>query len=138
MRYLGLDIGNKRIGIAVGSTEARIATPLRVLERKNIEQDAARILELVREYDVDAIIAGLPRHADNTPSEQEQVTRAYVAELAPLIGLPISLYDERFSTAAALGQQRARGISEKRGRGKLDADAAAVILQSFLDSLDHE
>ncbi|HZQ10360.1 MAG TPA: Holliday junction resolvase RuvX [Anaerolineae bacterium] len=136
MRYLGLDIGNRRIGIAVGSTEARIATPLRVLERKNIEHDAARILDLVREYDVDAIIAGLPRNADNTPSEQEQLTRAYVAQLTPLLGLPISLYDERFSTFAALLQQRARGIREKRGRAKLDADAAAVILQSFLDSLE--
>jgi len=136
VRYLGLDIGNRRIGIAVGSTEARIATPLRVLERKNIEHDAARILDLVREYDVDAIIAGLPRNADNTPSEQEQLTRAYVAQLTPLLGLPISLYDERFSTFAALLQQRARGIREKRGRAKLDADAAAVILQSFLDSLE--
>ncbi len=136
VRYLALDVGNKRVGVAVGSNEARIATPLDVLQRASIEQDAARLLKLIQEYDVEQIIAGLPRNADNSASEQEALTRAYIAKLEPLLGLPMSFYDERFSTAVALNQQRNRGISEKRGRATLDANAAAVILQDFLDSLE--
>lgn len=136
LRYLALDVGNKRIGIAVGSSEARIATPLTVIERASIEQDAARVLNIVREYDVEHIIVGLPRNANSTPSEQERLTRNYIEQLKPALALPFTFYDERYSTSAAMRQQRARGISEKRGRATLDANAAAVILQDFLDNLE--
>lgn len=138
MRYLALDVGNKRVGVAVGSSEARIATPLTVIERTRVEQDAARVLELAREYEVEQIIVGLPRNADNSASAQEELTRAYVKQLEPALHLPITFYDERYSTSAALAQQRARGTSEKRGRATLDANAAAVILQDFFDQLDLE
>lgn len=149
MRYLGLDIGHKRIGIAVGNSEARIATPLGVIERRTLKQDAERILEFIRQYEVEALVVGLPRHSDNTESDQSAATRAYVAQLQPLLGLPVHFFDERFSTAAALAQQRERqrviaqntrprraiAQSEKHGRAMLDAAAAAVILQDFLDEL---
>lgn len=138
MRYLALDVGNKRVGVAVGSSEARIATPLTVIERTSVEQDAARILVIAREYEVEQIIVGLPRNADNSTSEQETLTRAYIAQLESALHLPITFYDERYSTSAALAQQRARGVNEKRGRATLDANAAAVILQDFFDQLDVE
>lgn len=136
MRYLALDVGNRRIGVAVGSSEARIATPLTVIERMKTEQDAARLLELVREYEVEAIIVGLPRNTNETPGEQETLTRNYVNRLKPALGMPICFHDERYSTSAAMIQQRARGLNEKRGRATLDANAAAVILQDYLDSLE--
>jgi putative Holliday junction resolvase len=135
MRYLGLDVGNKRIGVAVGSTEGGIASPLKVLARRSIEQDAAELTGIVREYDVDEIVVGLPHHADGSTSEQETRTRDYLSRLAPLLDLPVSFYDERYSTAVAMQSQRERGFSEKQGRGTLDANAAAVILQDFLDNL---
>lgn len=138
MRYLALDVGNKRVGVAVGSSEARIATPLSVIERTSVEQDAARILAIAREYEVEQIIVGLPRNADNSTSEQETLTRAYIAQLESVLDLPITFYDERYSTLAALAQQRTRGVNEKRGRATLDANAAAVILQDFFDQLDIE
>ncbi len=134
MRYLALDVGNKRVGVAVGSSEGRIATPRAVILRASIEQDSARILELVREYEVEQIIVGLPRHADNTASAQEKLTRRYIEQLRPLLKLPITFHDERYSTATAMQQQRARGMNEKRGRATIDAGAAAVILQDFLDN----
>lgn len=134
MRYLGLDVGNKRIGVAVASTELRLATPLRVIERKSVVADAACLNELVREYDADAVVVGLPHNADGTESEQERRTRTFVAELQMHMQLPIHFQDERFSTTMALAMQRERGVSEKQGRVRVDASAAAVILQEFMDN----
>lgn len=136
MRYLALDVGNKRIGVAVGSSEIRLATPLTVIHRTTLEQDAARLLASVREYDVDEIIVGLPHNADGTVSEQEGLTVKYMEQLRPALGLPITFYDERYSTSVAMQQQRTRGVNEKRGRATLDASAAAVILQDYFASLD--
>ncbi len=136
MRYLALDVGNQRVGVAVGNSELRLATPLRVIQRTSIEQDAARLLELVREYDAETIVVGLPRNADNTPSAQETLTRHFVDALKPFIALPFVWHDERYSTSAALQQQRARGVNEKRSRATLDANAAAVILQDYLDAME--
>jgi putative Holliday junction resolvase len=134
MRYLALDVGNKRVGIAVGSSEGGIASPLRVMPRQSVDQDAALLKDIIREYDVDEIIVGLPHNADGSTSEQETRTHSYVSRLGPLLGVPVSFYDERYSTSIAMQSQRQRGVSEKQGRGTLDANAAAVILQDFLDS----
>lgn len=135
MRYLALDVGNKRVGVAVGSSEGRIASPLAVIRRGTIEQDAAALSRLVREYDVEQLVVGLPRNTNNTASDQEILTRRYVAQLEPALGLPVVYHDERYSTATAMQQQQERGLDEKRGRATLDANAAAVILQDFLDSI---
>src|SRR5437868_572359 len=94
MRYLALDVGNKRVGVAVGSSEGRLATPLTVIQRSTIEQDAARLLVIVGEYDVEEIIVGLPRNTNNTVSEQESLTRKYMDQLKPALALPITFYDE--------------------------------------------
>lgn len=135
MRYLGLDVGNKRVGVAVGSSEGRIATPLTVIQRANIERDIAALSKLIQEYDVEQLVVGLPRNTNNTESDQEKLTRGYIAEIEPALGLPVVFHDERYSTATAMQQQQARGLNEKRGRPTLDANAAAVILQEFLDSI---
>lgn len=135
MRYLGLDVGNKRVGVAVGNSETRIASPLAVMVRKTLAEDAAQVAEWVREYDVEQLVIGLPRNADASAGEQERLTRAYVEQLQTYIMLPFRFQDERYSTATAVRAQQARGLNEKRGRVTRDASAAAVILQDFLDSL---
>lgn len=140
MRYLALDVGNKRVGVAVGNSETRIASPLATLTRKTPAHDAAQLREWIREYDVEMLVVGLPRNADDSAGEQEALTRAYVeqiaAQLARLnIALPFRFQDERYSTATARHAQQTRGVNEKRGRATLDASAAAVILQDFLDAL---
>lgn len=136
MRYAALDVGNKRVGVAVGNSELRLATPLTVIQRSKPKSDAAQLNRILEEYSVEAIVVGLPRQSDERVGEQEELTRAYIAALEPFLALPIHFHDERFSTASAMAQQRERGVSEKRGRATLDASAAAVILQDFLDSLD--
>src|SRR5258708_39193409 len=90
MRYLALDVGNKRVGVAVGSGEGKIATPLTVIERSSIEQDAARLLKLIQAYDVEALVVGLPRNTNDMPGEQETRTRAYMKQLEKLVPLPVS------------------------------------------------
>lgn len=135
MRYLGLDVGNKRVGVAVGNSETRIASPLAVIVRKTPAEDAALVAGWIREYEVEVLVVGLPRNTDDSTGEQERLTRAYVAQLQPLIALPFQFQDERYSTATAQRAQQARGMNEKRGRVTLDASAAAVILQDYLDSL---
>ena len=135
MRYLGLDVGNKRVGVAVGNNELRLATPLGVIQRGTLEQDATKLRAYIDEYDAEKLVCGLPRNADNTSGEQETLTRTYVEQLAAAVGITFCFQDERYSTATALAQQRARGLDEKRGRATVDASAAAVILQDFLDSL---
>jgi putative Holliday junction resolvase len=134
MRYMALDIGNKRIGVAVGSSEACIASPLTVITRRTVAQDAAGLLELAKRYEVDAVIVGLPRNSDGSEGVQARLTREYVALLGPRLALPIRFYDERYSTFTAMAEQRGRGLDERRGRSTLDASAAAVILQDFFDS----
>lgn len=135
MRYLALDIGDKRIGVAVGNSVQRLATPLAVIARGRIEQDAERISAILREYDIDAIVVGLPRHADDTPSEQEKATLNYISRLAPHLNVPIHFHDERYSTWQARQAQRERGLKEAKGKKRIDSEAAAVFLQDFLDGL---
>ncbi len=134
MRYLALDVGNKRVGVAVGSTEGGIASPLAVIVRRTAEQDAAELGALVREYEVDELIVGLPQNTDGSRGEQVTLTQNYADRIQPLLGLPLQYHDERYSTAAAMQMQRQRGMNEKQGRKSVDAAAAAVILQDFLDS----
>lgn len=135
MRYLSLDVGNKRVGVAVGNSVTRLALPLAVITRTNPTQDAAQLAEMIRAYEVELLVVGLPRNADGGVGEQAALTRAYAAQLEALLALPLYFQDERYSTATAQRAQRARGFDAKRGRATLDASAAAVILQDFLDSL---
>jgi putative Holliday junction resolvase len=116
MRYLALDVGNKRVGVAVGNSDLRLATPLCIIERTSIERDAGRLRELAREYDAETIVVGLPRHADNTASAQETLTRNYVDALKPFVLLPFVFQDERYSTSAAMQQQRAPRSTRMRRR----------------------
>jgi putative Holliday junction resolvase len=98
-------------------------------------QDAAQLAEMIRAYEVELLVIGLPRNADGSVGEQAALTRAYAAQLEAQLALPLYFQDERYSTATAQRAQRARGFDAKRGRATLDASAAAVILQDFLDSL---
>ncbi len=134
MTLLALDVGTRRFGIAVGDTEVRLATPVRVIERATIEQDAARILKVAQNYDAKALVVGLPHELDGSIGAQAEIVLAYVERLARSLPLPIQFFDERHSTASALARRRAAGISDKRGRATIDAAAAAVILQDFLDA----
>lgn len=134
MKYLGLDIGDKRVGVACGDSDVRIATPLEVITRGSIEQDARALAKIVRDYDAEQLIVGLPRNMDGTQGAQADAARAYAEKIARALSLPLTLWDERLTTVEATRRTHATGARGKKSRRGLDAIAAAVILQDFLDS----
>jgi len=143
MKYLAIDFGEKRIGLAVSDPDGKMAFPHATHERAGHKRDTESLLQAVRGLNIEAIIFGLPRALnENTVSESETKTRTFAAILekamrAADLNLPIFWQDERFSTREALGAMRDAGISQKQGRNGdangTDARAAAIILQAFLD-----
>lgn len=134
MKYLGLDIGDKRVGVACGDAEVRIATPLAVIVRGSIEQDARTLAEIAREYDAAQLIVGLPRNMNGTHGAQADAVIAYAQNIARALQLPVIFWDERLTTIEATQRAHETGARGKKSRRHLDAIAAAVILQDFLDS----
>lgn len=129
-RTLALDVGDRRIGVAVSDASKLIARPLCVIDRKR-EDPLARIAALIVEQQADEVVVGMPFHADGQVSEQAQAVQAFVATMRDRLAVPVHMADERFTTQDArqiIGQRR------KRKRPKHDdAIAAAVILQRYLD-----
>lgn len=133
MNLLGIDVGERRIGVAMGESTLRLAVPVRVIERESIKHDAESIQELVREYDADRIVIGLPLLVDGSEGEQAARVRGFVDRLRTMVTTPFEFWDERFSTVEAMNAQRDAGHNTRSGRATIDASAAAVLLQSYLD-----
>jgi putative Holliday junction resolvase len=129
-RSLALDVGNRRIGVAVSDASKLIARPLCVIDRRR-EDALARIVALVAEHGADEIVVGLPVHADGTISEQARQVQRFAESVRARVALPMDFVDERYTT------QDARQILVETRRRKRpqhdDAIAAAVILQRHLD-----
>jgi putative Holliday junction resolvase len=140
VRVLGLDPGERRIGIAISDPTGTLAHPLQTLVRGSREEDFAAIAALVAEHDVELVVVGRPLSLDGTEGPQARRVARYMDALAACLPVPVVSWDERFTTAAAdeiLRQIRGRkGRRRARARGQVDAIAAAVILQSYLDSAD--
>jgi len=123
-RYLALDVGERRIGLAVGDEGGGIARPLRTLTRRALAADVAAIGELARKEEVTALLIGLPLTLRGDEGPQAARVRRFAESLAPL-GLPLQWHDERFTTSEA----------ELQGATDLDAGAAAILLEDFLRGL---
>jgi putative Holliday junction resolvase len=130
-RTLALDVGNRRIGVAVSDATKLIARPLCVIDRKH-EDALAHIAELAREQQVDEVVIGLPYHADGKVSSQAQQVRRFAESLQTQVAAPITFVDERYTTRDA----KVIIAEVRRGRQPQhdDAVAAAVILQRHLDA----
>jgi putative Holliday junction resolvase len=133
MRYLGIDVGRARIGVAIADELLRTARPLRVVERRGDAPDLAVIAEVAAEYEVTQAVVGLPLNMDGTEGPSADFARRFASKLADALHVPVVLQDERLSTFEAATRLRDRGISAKEGRQRIDAEAAAVILQDWLD-----
>jgi putative holliday junction resolvase len=143
-RILGADLGERRIGLAVADLDGGLATALVTLRRSTPAQEAAAIARIAIEQNADELVVGLPLHASGAAGTQAEITRDWVAALEPLVGLTITLRDERLSSHLA----EARVGPMKRGRsggppsrtqrdahrGRVDREAAAIILQDELDA----
>ncbi|GMV97469.1 MAG: Holliday junction resolvase RuvX [Phycisphaerae bacterium] len=133
-RFLGVDFGVKRIGLAVGEAGSGIATPLRVLNaRPATAENAAAILAAAQEYDAAGIVIGLPLNMDGTEGQQAQRSRQLAAALRRRTKRAVVLHDERLTSFAADQKLAGRGLSRGKKKARQDALAAAAILQSFFD-----
>jgi len=138
-RVVGVDVGGRRIGFAVSDVTGTLARPLGVVRTEGIERDAvdlaaAEVARLAAEEDgVCAIVVGWPRRLDGSPSDMTPRVEAFARRLAELAGLPVHLQDERLSSREAESRLAIRERDWRARKQKLDAAAAAVILQDHLD-----
>jgi putative holliday junction resolvase len=138
MRILGVDVGARRVGLAISDASGTLARPLTTLvvteELDAVGRVAESIVQLSREDDgLDAVVIGLPRSLDGTPNDATTRVTAFVAALKSRTALPIALEDERLSSREAESRLAARERDWRRRKEKLDAAAAAIILQDYLD-----
>ena len=120
-RYLALDVGDRRIGLAVGDEGGGLARPLRTLRRRSVAADVEAIADVVRREEVSALLIGLPLTLRGEEGPQALRVRRF-AEACASLGLPVELHDERFTTSEA----------EIQGATDVDAGAASVLLEDFL------
>ena len=133
---LGIDAGERRVGVAVSDALRLLATPLCVLDRaRGLAPVLDALTELTRREGIDRMIVGLPLNADGSHGQQARRAQDFARVAARVVGVPVDLWDERLSTQEAEAIVRAQGRSTRRvrQRGQLDAIAAAVILQDYLD-----
>ncbi len=134
---LGLDLGERTIGVAVSDRERTVATPLKTIRRTKFSTDATALLSLVEPREIAGVVLGLPRNMDGSEGPRCQSTRAFARNLARLTVLPIGFWDERLSTVAAERALLEAGTSRRRRGEVIDHVAAAYILQGALDRLRH-
>jgi len=133
MRILGLDLGSKRIGVALSDPEGIIASPLTTLERKGGERDLRNVRELVRKHQVGEIIVGLPLHLDGRRGPEAEAARRFAEQLTRAIGIPVGMLDERWTTIEAERALRESGRRGKKRRAVVDAVAASILLRTWLE-----
>lgn len=132
MRYLGLDIGDRWIGVALSDPSAKLASPLTVLKRSDDIADMEAIVSMIKKHDVGLVVVGLPRMLNGSLGIQAQKVEFFKIKLHDKVNIPVEFRDERLTTVSARRFMRASGKKKSR-RKRDDAIAAAVILQAFLD-----
>ena len=137
MRILGLDFGQKTIGVAVSDPFGWTAQGLEIIRRHqetNLKDSIARLDKLIQEYSIEKIILGYPKNMNNTNGERAEKTVDFNKKLEKTFNLPVILWDERLSSVGAERTLLEADISRKKRKDVLDKMAAVFILQGFLDS----
>jgi len=134
-RVLGLDVGEKTIGLALSDVMRRIATPYATIERKKFTHDMEELKKIIAAQSVCGLIIGYPINMYGTLGPRTQSTRAFVSTMSKHIELPMLLWDERMSTMAVERTMLAADLSRKRRDELVDKLAASYMLQGFLDSI---
>ncbi len=133
MRVLGLDHGTRRIGVALSDEMQIIASPLEYIAAEPAAPMLARLVELVREKEVGLVVVGMPRNMDGTYGPAAEKVRAFVAEIGPVLGVPVRLWDERLTSAQANRVLMQGNVRREQRKQTVDKMAAAILLQSYLD-----
>jgi len=132
LRLLGLDVGDRRIGVAVSDPTGLLASPISVYRRSDDLRDADHIVSLVEEYEASGVVVGLPMNMDGSEGPQAEKTRHF-ADILRRRGLQILFWDERLSTMEATRLLMEHRHTRRKVRSRVDMTAAALILQSYLD-----
>ena len=136
-RLLGLDLGEKTIGLALSDTLLTVATPFKTLKRGKVKADAAVLNALIAEHGIGGLVLGLPLNMDGSEGPSAQSVRAFARNVAQLTDCPLAFMDERLSTAAVTRTLLDADASRRRRGEVVDKMAAAYILQGALDRLRH-
>ncbi len=132
MQVLALDIGEKRIGVASGSTAGKVATPVKVMPAGEVLANSRTWRMLLQDYEPDLLVCGCPKSMSGAKGQQAQRVRESAVKIARAAGLPVEFVDERLSSSEAKRYLREQGMSEKEMRGKVDAVAASIFLETWL------
>ena len=138
MRILGLDFGSRTVGVAVSDPLGITAQPVEIVRRKSenkLRQTLARIEELAKEYQAERFVLGLPKNMNNTLGERAEKSLEFKAMLERRTGLPVVMWDERLTTVAANRAMMEGGVRREDRGGYVDAVAAVLILQGYVDGL---
>ena len=133
-RILGIDYGERRMGLAVSDPLEIIAKPLRTLDRQNIPDLFFELQNIVKEKDINIIVVGLPLTLKGKYSEQTNIVQNFIDQLKQVVNIPVVHIDERLSSMAAIRSLQELGIKTGHEKGRIDETAAAIILQEYLDS----
>jgi putative Holliday junction resolvase len=136
-RILALDLGEKRIGVALSDETRTIARSYAIIKRTSRSADFDKIGQMIEEHDVNLLVVGLPTLASGEEGSKAAWARSYAQDLAIQCHIRVELWDESFSTVDAIKSLRERNVSSGRQRKRIDAVAAAFILQSYMDALEH-
>ncbi|HIW14432.1 MAG TPA: Holliday junction resolvase RuvX [Firmicutes bacterium] len=134
MIIMGVDLGHARTGIAVCDKREILASPVKVITAYTNEKVAAEAAALAKELRAEKIVVGLPRNMDGSEGESAQNARAFAAMLQESTGLPVVMQDERGTTVTAHGYLNETNVRGKKRKQTVDAVAAVIILQNYLDS----
>ncbi|WP_054949111.1 Holliday junction resolvase RuvX [Numidum massiliense] len=134
MRIIGLDVGEKTIGVALSDGLGLTAQGVEVIRRASRAQDIARLQELIEANDVSQIVVGLPKNMDGSIGARAQTCQSFALEMEKALGLPVILWDERLTTVAAERTLLSADVSRKKRKQVIDKLAASLILQAFLDA----
>ncbi|MFC5703774.1 Holliday junction resolvase RuvX [Cohnella faecalis] len=134
MRILGLDYGDRRIGVALSDAFGWTAQGMETIERKQEGDDIRRIGQLVKENDVEAIVVGLPKNMNGTIGPRGEICIEFAETLKRTLSLPVHMWDERLTTVAATRTLLEADVSRRKRKAVVDKMAAALLLQNYLDS----
>lgn len=137
MRYLGLDLGSKTLGIAVSDSQGVIASNYKTIRHdENYEMLLNEVVKIVDELKIEAIILGFPKNMNNTIGPKGELSLKFKEELEKKVNVPVYLQDERLSTKSATDILIAGNVSRKKRKKVVDSVAATIILQTYLDRSD--
>ena len=136
-RFLGCDVGEKTIGLALSDTNRKISTPFQVIARTQWKQDSKILLDIINVHHIIGVVVGFPLNMNGNEGPRCQSTRQFAANLLSLRELPVCLWDERLSTIAVTRALLEADLSRAKRSKVIDKVAASYILQGFLDAFEH-